>query len=432
MTERRSTLLNVSLEDSEDLLHSRQGFESRLDSILCYATLALLLAAVLGLGAVESWGVLGFEIGAALLFVGWVAKQCVRGEVFLRGWKLYVPAVLWLLIGVAQLIFHTTAYAYATSSSLRLYTAYAAVLLVVVECLTAKLRRRAMVALVGFGAVYALFAIVQNLTAPGTIYWRIKPALQSACYGSYVNRNHYAGLMEMLVPFALVLAASDLVRGGARVLTGFAFILMASSIFLSASRGGMTGLAIELVLFCALSFSSVHRFDRRILSSCAIVVLAIAAFLAYTSQGQVEARFSDLSSEHRVDITRDTLRLWMERPIMGWGYGTFVSVYPHVRSYYSDKQVNAAHDDYAQILAESGILGFASFIAFLGIVLYKGNQRRHGWRSSWSRASSLAALLGCTGMLVHSFVDFNLQIPANAAVFVLLCGFCLHSSDLKH
>src|SRR5205807_9298565 len=44
------------------------------------------------------------------------------------------------------------------------------------------------------------------------------------------------------------------------------------------------------------------------------------------------------------------------------------------------------------------------------------------WEFKWDGAVSLAALLGCTGLLLHSFVDFNLQIPANAAMFYVLCG----------
>jgi O-antigen ligase len=102
--------------------------------------------------------------------------------------------------------------------------------------------------------------------------------------------------------------------------------------------------------------------------------------------------------------------------------GTFPTVYPSYRSFHTNLFINEAHNDYAQLLVETGLLGFALMLWFL-IRLY-----RHGWPTSrrwefkWDGAVSLAALLGCTGILFHSFVDFNLQIPANAALFYVLCG----------
>jgi len=68
------------------------------------------------------------------------------------------------------------------------------------------------------------------------------------------------------------------------------------------------------------------------------------------------------------------------------------------------------------------LLGFALMLWFV-ISLYRhGLPTSRRWEFKWDGAVSLAALLGCTGILFHSFVDFNLQIPANAAMFYTLCG----------
>ena len=106
---------------------------------------------------------------------------------------------------------------------------------------------------------------------------------------------------------------------------------------------------------------------------------------------------------------------------MGWGLATFPLVYPQFRSFYTNFFVNAAHDDYLQLLVETGALGFAIMIWFL-VQLYRSSVvKLPNWSTNINGALSLAALLGCSGILVHSFLDFNLQIPANAALFYVLC-----------
>ena len=128
-------------------------------------------------------------------------------------------------------------------------------------------RRRAflrifLLALRLFGSAVAIFAICQSLSAPGKLYFVQTPLGGSAVFGPYVNHNHYAGLMEMLTPLALVLSLSKLVHGAPRMLTAFAAILMAGSIVLSGSRSGTLSLIVEL----ALLFWITSQVRRRIRS----------------------------------------------------------------------------------------------------------------------------------------------------------------------
>ena len=121
--------------------------------------------------------------------------------------------------------------------------------------------------------------------------------------------------------------------------------------------------------------------------------------------------------------------MFLRRPVLGWGMGTFPTVYPGYRSFYTNDFINEAHNDYAQLLVESGIFGFGVMLWFLVLLYRHGLPRSRRWEFKWDGAVSLAALLGCTGILFHSFVDFNLQIPANAAVFYVLCA--LAASKLR-
>jgi len=100
----------------------------------------------------------------------------------------------------------------------------------------------------------------------------------------------------------------------------------------------------------------------------------------------------------------------------------FPTVYPQFRSFYTDEFVNHAHNDFLQILIETGVIGFLSFAALLWGVLRKAVGELDIWQDDAFSNLSVGAMLGIVGLLVHSFTDFNLQIPANALLFFALCG----------
>ena len=203
-------------------------------------------------------------------------------------------------------------------------------------------------------------------------------------------------------------------------MVAFCAVLMATTIFLCGSRGGMIAFALEVVLLPALTFRT-RRSPRVALGSVAGGAL-ILALLAFLGEGQVLGRLGDLDAGIRLNITKDCLRMFSQRPVWGWGLGTFPTAYPGYRSFYTNLFINEAHNDYAQLLVETGLLGFGLMLWFLVITYQHGLPTSRRWEFKWDGALSLAALLGCTGILVHSFVDFNLQIPANAALFYVLCA----------
>jgi len=130
----------------------------------------------------------------------------------------------------------------------------------------------------------------------------------------------------------------------------------------------------------------------------------------------------ELSGGVRVTIDRDCVHMWRERPLLGWGLGTFPVVYPKFRSFYTSFFVNDAHNDYLQLLVETGILGAAIAVWFLVLTFRRAWAKLDNWQETATGTLTVACLLGCVGILVHSFLDFNLQIPANAALFYVLCA----------
>jgi O-antigen ligase len=381
----------------------------------------LLIFAVLAFGAVDEWSTFAFEAGAAVLFLVWAARQLVSKELKLSQNPLYLPAFLFFGLILAQIVLRRSAYSYITKYEALQYVSYGIVLLIGAECVREEGARKifALVMIV-FGAGYSFFALAQELTSNGKIFWVHSPQFQSSIYGSYVNHDHYAGLMEMLVPIPFVLSMGHLLKGGKRVLVGFCAVLMAGTIFLSGSRGGMLAFFLEMVLFAALTFRK-RQSPRIALGSMALCVF-ILALLIFVGKGEVLGRLGDLSPGIRLDMTKDSLRMFSRRPVFGWGLGTFPTVYPSYRSFYTNLFINEAHNDYAQLLVETGLLGFGLMLWFLVRLYRYGLPTSRRWEFHWDGAVSLAALLGCTGILLHSFVDFNLQVPANAALFYVLCG----------
>jgi O-antigen ligase len=415
---------SYTIVDTTDPIHRarRHAREPEImEWVLVLGLCSLLIFAVLAFGAVDEWSTFVFEAGAAVLFLVWAGNQVVSRQVKLSKNPLHLPALLFFGLILAQVALRRSAYGYVTEYEALQYISYGIVLLIGAECVKEEEARKIFAfVMIFFGAGYAFFALVQELTANGKIFWVHSPQFHGSIYGSYVNHDHYAGLMEMLVPLPFVISMGHLLRGGQRVLVAFCTVLMASTIFLSGSRGGMLAFVLEMVLFAALTLGK-RRSPRIALGLTAVGVL-ILALLIFLGKGQVLGRLGDLSPGIRLNITKDSLRMFSQRPIWGWGLGTFPTVYPGFRSFYTNLFVNEAHNDYAQLLVETGLLGFALMLWFV-ISLYRhGLPTSRRWEFKWDGAVSLAALLGCTGILFHSFVDFNLQIPANAAMFYMLCG----------
>ena len=381
---------------------------------------AVLMFGVLAFGAVETWANSLLEIGAAFLFTVLVVHKICISKLSVKRNPLYSPMLGFAAVGAAQVVFNLTAYRYATLVVCLQFLSYAALLFVATQ-LAGDLGSSKILVLVfaAFGSAVALLAICQYLSSAPNIYWLRSPGTGGNFFGTYVNRDHYAGLMEMLMPFALVLSLSRLVHGGQRMLAGFAAIIMAGSIVLTLSRGGVISLAAQL-LFLFWITSKVQKGSlvrNRLLLGIGLTL----AFLAFAgSSSTMWSHLGDLQETFRLDVLKDSLRMFARKPIIGWGLGTFDTVYPSFRSFYTTVYVNAAHNDYLQVLVEAGILGFG-FVVWFVIRLYQAGLKQLGhWNQSWRGALQLSCLVGCTGILVHSALDFNLQVPGTAAFFFAL------------
>jgi O-antigen ligase len=385
---------------------------------------ALITFSVLAHGTVEVWSESLLEIGAVVLLALWASVILKNPEVKIRWSPLNWPVLGFLLIGLGQLAFHETAYAFLTRSELLKMTAYFIVFFLVAQAF----RERADLMKVAWflillGFVISLFGITQAFTSSGEIYWFRKLTLGGDPFGPYVNRNHFAGFVELVVPVGLALVVFRGLRNDLFPMAMLLTIVPIGALILSGSRGGIVSFAFEA---CVLALIVRRRKARAGAGIGAVgtVVLAAIALIAWMGAGKAIERFSklrpgDVSLGRRGTMFRGAARVFFDHPIAGSGVGTLVTVFPEFDTSYDGKVVDHVHNDYIETLAETGVLGGLCGLAFLLILFREAQKNFAAEQGHFSRALHAGAITALSGLLLHSFVDFNLRIPSNVLLFLL-------------
>jgi O-antigen ligase len=395
--------------------------------VLFYGTFGLLLFGPLAFGAVEPWSIFLMEAGSAALFLVWIGKQVAEGQMKIRWNPLFLPMAVFGLLIISQLVFRISAYPHDTVALALLYCCYGLLCFLAGQILLRGSQARSLALIFClFGAVLASFSLIQGISSNGKLYWIRQPRMGGWIYGPYVNHNHYAGLIEMLVPVPLVLALTRLAPGRTRAVAAAAAAVMVGTVFLSGSRGGMLAIVAEIIILAVLTIK--QKRGLRTAIGIGVFLTIVVALLVWIGGGELSQRIasvglshSEISTDTRIAINRDGLRMFLKKPVLGWGLGTFPVVYPQFRTFYTNFFVNQAHNDYLQLLVEMGLLGFATMLWFLVTLYTRALKKMGNWTGEISGATTLACVLGLSGILVHSAFDFNLQIPANAALFYVLC-----------
>jgi O-antigen ligase len=405
----------------------RRELAAQAGTALLYGIFGLLLFGPLAFGAVEPWSIFLMECCSAALFLLWIGKQVLEGEIKIRPNPVFLPMGVFGILIAAQLVFRISAYPHDTLSIALQYFCYAILCFLAGQTLLRGAQARTLALIFSvYGAALASFALLQGISSNGKLYWVRQPRMGGWIYGPYVNHNHYAGLMEMLVPIPLVLSLTHLASSKARTAAASVGAVMVGTIFLSGSRGGMLAIFAEVVILTVLLIK--QKRGMRTAIGIGVFLTIVVALLVWVGGGELSRRIatvggshSDLSGDVRSYINRDGLRMFLKKPVFGWGLGAFPVVYPQFRTFYTNFFVNEAHNDYLQLLVEMGLLGFATMLWLLVTLYARAVKKLANWSSDMSGAVTLVCVLGLSGILVHSAVDFNLQIPANAALFYVLC-----------
>jgi O-antigen ligase len=297
----------------------------------------------------------------------------------------------------------------------------------------------------------ALYGLVELFGGTEKILGFKKVDYLGSATGTFINRNHFSGFLEMIFPLSLgyLLAKANffaMKKGVAfkdkilwfsqerlqkSVLFGLVSVLIGVGIIFSRSRTGififLAGIFLMIIVLSGAGGRSEERVGagrggRRSVKVIRTVFFVVFFAAALIGIKPVIERFSltDLARETRPIIYKNTAELIKNFPLFGTGLGTYLYAYPLFERKPVAGLMDHAHNDYLELLAEAGIIGGGALILFaFGLVIHlflKWGQRR----DSFIRGVGLGCLVGIAAILVHSLTDFNLRITANAVYFVTL------------
>jgi O-antigen ligase len=385
---------------------------------------ALVVFSVAAHGGVEDWARAVFETTAGLLFLVWAVWIYFRREEQLSFSPLLPPLAAFFLMVCGQWVFRGTASPYHTRMELLLLLADLIVLFLAVQAFRTLEDWRGFVWFgMVFGFLVSMFGILQHLTSNGKLYWFREIGYGGMPFGPYVNRNHFAGFAELVLPLALVPLVLGRVRRERWPVVGLFAVLPIGALFLSASRGGLVSFGAELGVLVLVMILR-REMGKQVFAGVTVLLVALL-LVSWLGVGQILERLSsvqllEVSSGKRASMRRDTWRIFLEHPVAGTGLGTLQIVFPLYETLYDGKIVNHTHNDYLEALAETGVLGGLACAWFVAVLLVGSLKRLRQLNNSFAGALQLSGLVACSGFLVHSLVDFNLHIPSNALLFFLM------------
>lgn len=446
----------------KDMTSKAHGSRKRLpaagmfETVSFYGLLAIIALFSIPYGAVGTW-----HKSLLILFVTVCAGFRVIDNILHRSFRVVELRLLTPLFGILGLAFIQAVQwpgavstisvdPYETGSFILIFAS----LIVAAEILffyTTSIRRlKGLVLLaIAVGVSGAVFGLSREFYFDAQPYLLSDYLFPEQGFAQFINRNHFALLIEMA--FGLLLGI--LIKG--KLSEKFKFLcwilagIMGYSAIAANSRGGLVSLA-ALILFAVLVHmmtreeprNSEREYFRRnpigagmlfrkISVTTGLIVLVfglIVLVTAFVGGDTVVTRFEKLKGEietvnnagvNRNLIWSSTLKMIESEPLLGVGFGGYATAIPKFDASGGKYRLQQAHNEYLEIMANGGIIGFALFALFGVIVVHRILKNL---RSSdlLRRASCFGAAIGIFGVLIHSFVDFGLHIPVNAFIFVVL------------
>ncbi|MGH9800399.1 MAG: O-antigen ligase family protein [Blastocatellia bacterium] len=442
------------------------------EQIISTGFVALIVFTALAHGVVEPWSELVFVTSVAALCLLWAIRAIKDKRL-----TLAVPANLWplaglILLGLAQSLvfqrdggklFSLSLDVEATRGTTLLLVCLLVTSLMASNFLTHRQRLQTLMQfLTIFGLVLATFSLIQYFAWNDKFYWLRAVEDKASSFGPFVNRNHFAGYMELLLPWPVALMLTRQRSTAEKSFYLFITAWITIVAIFSLSRGGMMSIFAQLVFLMifrprqfdeaeiAAAPSRMATFLRRG-AAAAIVLVVIFGGLTWLGAERVVDRvavgFDDEQSRAsqstpglptsgqsfyggRNELWRDSLEIFRANPLTGAGLGSFETALPiYSQSKNPGLVVSQAHNDYLQTLADAGLIGGLLVIWFLlatGRAVLKGLKVREPLMSH--------AAFGCGaalfGLLVHSLCDFNLQLLSHSFLFLSFAAIAAQLGEL--
>lgn len=406
----------------------REAWDNYLEKGILGLVLGILVMGPLCFGAVHAIPFAAIQALTVLVLLLWAGRLWIDPKP-----RLLFPPLCW---GVLAFVAYA-GYRYATADieyvarleCIRVLT-YAALFFAVLNNLHRQENARTIVYTVVFlGMCLAALGVYQFATNSNRV-WHLTTPFEHRGTGTYINANHFAGFLELILPIALAHAMLARAKILPRLLFGYAALVILAGIATSVSRGAWLS-TILVLLFLGAVLMSYRPYRIPIIVFILLTLTAGGLFVknSFSTQLRLRQLISGQTEKEVDDSLRFTLwqpaiEIWKEHPWIGAGPAHFDHQFRSHRPLMVQRQPNRVHNDYLNTLADWGVIGFglvASCWALLAWGLAKtwsfvrGSFSELGERKGSNKfAVVLGTSLGLLAILFHSVVDFNMHIPANA------------------
>lgn len=420
-----------------------------------------LIVSTIAFGAVDMWALALMSLATTLIGVFWIIDAWKFGGIRISGSLLQVPLSGMILIGLIQLLplrnadIPTDLLAVPTTNSLTLdanATGFAVIQLLIYLMFFAaaltffdsrKRLRKIAYTITIFGTIMAFFAIIQRIANLEAIYG-VRPAFQAVPFGSFINQHHFAAFMEMTLGVTIGILLGSTVKKEQLLLFVFAIILMIVCIMFTGSRGGMLSLLGVFGFIGAAVYLGRNKSDAlqtnklAVFASVLAIVFIVSGAVLFLGAGDSlirglgvsEATSADFSSG-RTYFWQTALQMFFGSPIFGVGLDAFGVAFTKFDIWNGTFRVEQAHNDYLQVLTETGVIGFACLAMFIFLLFKQGLVTINLSQDKFRRGIAIGSLAGCFGILIHSFFDFPLRTPSNMLFFLTLASLATISVEPK-
>ena len=443
---------------NEDITEEKSSPFSRIIFVLLCV---MLVYSVVYYGAVDTISLAVLTTAAGFIVLFWLADAWKTGQFKYNSSLLQIPLLALILIGLIQLLplrsFVATegllSVESVSSLSLNPYVTRLAVIRLFVDFIffaalltfinhRSRLKKLILTIII-FSSIMAFYGILQRLAHLEGIYG-VRATPQAIPFASFVNQHHFAAFMEMTMGLTLGILFGKGIKKEMRIFLIIAALVMGIAIIFTGSRGGLISFLAVLgfIVFTNVLWDRqksddenepevrVSRFRRNLLLIGGGLVLIFVLFGSVILLGGDQSLLrgiglnvsADDVSSGRTHFWSVALKIFFDYPILGAGLDAFGTAFSRYDSWNGTFRVEHAHNDYLQILADAGILGFICVIAFI-FLLFKQSLKTIGSASDhFRRNAAIGALAGCFGIVVHSFFDFPLRTPSNAFYFLAMAA----------
>lgn len=419
-------------------------------SVLEIGIYALLLAWLVlwGAGAVKAPDALVVARVPLWVLGAWILQQALSVPPLPRGWVEFLSPetasinALVDALGPRREAFPLSVDGYASKISLLKTLAYAGAFFLTLVLANSRSRIRVLAAVLVLSAfAHSVYAVLMHLSGIETEFFDARISHASQASGFFVNRNHFAGYLEMTLAIGIGLLIAGLsdrradswkqfVRNtlewmlSAKMVLRLALCVLVIALTTTHSRMGNTAffssLLIAGVIGIALSRHATRNTVVLLVSLVVIDLLIVGSWFGVEKLAQRIEQTTVAEVQGREEPAAHTVGIIARHPVFGLGPGTFYVAFEPYRPEAVVDYYDYAHNDYAQFAAESGLLGMALIGAFVLLSLLAALRAHAVRRDPLMRGMSFACIMGVAAILIHSTADFNLQIPSNAVYFMVL------------